>query len=161
MVKWCWCCCVCLACRSSKLCCECKWIAVWSSGAGAAVSPMLLKEGMERMSSVRLAPCGRCSRHGCAAATGPTVALRLNQRRHQQRPHAGPCGLPLVLSTPWHGDFPRSIVGASSPLVRCEAVLLLPPCLPAGQTSCFVNASEGLCGHQVVLVLLCQDCKCC
>jgi len=90
----------------------------------AATCNLHVEEGMGRMSPVRLVPDGT---HGMAVLLrrGPGLALQLCTRL-RQAPRPEPCGLPLALSAPRHEDFPRSMSGASSLSVRCEAVLPLP-----------------------------------
>ena len=56
-----------------------------------------------------------CSRHDCAAASGqprccaapPKLPCKLRSR---------PAGLPVTLSVPKHGDFPRSMLGSKLPV---------------------------------------------
>ena len=77
-----------------------------------------LKEGMRRMSPVRLAPpYEERSRHGCAAASDPNPPIWLCQEASPQTAGPGPCGLPPALSAQGHGDFPRSLKGRSELLV--------------------------------------------
>ena len=79
------------------------------------------------MSPVQLASTIERSRHGCAAATGLSLLLRLRPWPHRARHASGPavsCWHSLPQGT---GTFPAALLGAGSPCVRCEAVLPLPP----------------------------------
>ena len=78
------------------------------------------------MSPVRLAPCIGCSRHDCAAASGQLLSYQLGTKLHCKLQMLT-FGLPMTLSAHRHGDFPRSMLGASSLHVGCVAVLPLPP----------------------------------
>jgi len=92
-----------------------KWSPDDHHGSGAFAMAKMLMEGM-------------AVTHGMAVLL-QTVQLRncgSARRITNEPPSAGPCGLPRILSNPWHEDFPHSMSGASSPYVRCEAVLLLP-----------------------------------
>ena len=60
-----------------------------------------------------------CKRHWLATATPPEASLLVTTPTS--------CGLLLALSAQRHGDFPHSNYGSDLPVVRCEAVLLLPP----------------------------------
>ena len=78
------------------------------------------------MSPVRLAPSIGCSRHDCAAASGQLLSYQLGTKLHCKLQMLA-FGLPMTLSAQRHGDFPRSMSGASSLYVGCVAVLPLPP----------------------------------
>ena len=78
------------------------------------------------MSPVQLAPCIGCSRHDCAAASGQLLSHQLGTKLHCKLQMLA-FGLPMTLSAQRHGDFPRSMSGASSLYVGCVAVLPLPP----------------------------------
>ena len=100
------------------------------------------------MSPVLLAPQAGRSRHVCAAANGPSRPLRLRARHRRPQPHldrAVSHGHSLPQGT---GTFPAASLGASSPSVRCEAVLPLPPTTQGHHWT--INCCEHVAGHLAI-----------
>ena len=93
------------------------------------------------MSPVRLAPSIGCSRHDCAAASGQLLSYQLGTKLHCKLQMLA-FGLPMTLSAQRHGDFPRSMSGASSLYVGCGAVLPLPPLVRLNQWCPFAARSR-------------------
>ena len=56
-----------------------------------------------------------CSRHDCAVASGQSRCCAAPPKLHCKL-RSGPAGLPVTLSVPKHGDFPRSMLGSTLPV---------------------------------------------